>query len=325
VSTVLDVELAPGGPAVLRVAAEDPAGWAAEHRAAVRAVVAEHGAVLVRGLGLADPARTADVFRALVDELVPDRESFAHRHRYAEGVYSSSAWPANEAMCMHHELSYALRVPRLLLLACLRPAPRGGATGLADARAVLRALPDELVGRFAEQGWILRRSYGGTVGISWSEAFGSADRDAVEDYCRRNAIDARWSSDGRLVTEQRRPAVLDHPDGAGRCWFNQVAFLNEWTMAPEVRGYLVDLHGRDALPFTTAYGDGEPVGPDVVELINRTYRAHTVHEPWRAGDLMLVDNLRTAHERRAHTGERQVVVGMADPHPVAAGAGGTSR
>ena len=35
----------------------DGPSWAAVHRNALRAVVAEHGAVLVRGLGLRDAAR----------------------------------------------------------------------------------------------------------------------------------------------------------------------------------------------------------------------------------------------------------------------------
>jgi hypothetical protein len=291
-----------------------PAGWAAEHAGALRAAVAEHGAVVVRGLGLADPGGTAAVFRALAGELLPDLESFAKRERHPDGVYSGSAWPANQPMCMHHELSYAMTVPRLLLFACLLAPATGGATALADGRAVLDALPDDLVRRFTERGWRLQRSYGGAVGMSWADAFGTDDRGVVEDYCRRNAISTDWRPDGRLLTEQWRPAVLELPDGAGRCWFNQVAFLNEWTLAPEVRQYLVDLYGRDALPFTTAFGDGEPVGAEVVELINDTYRDHTVHEPWQAGDLMLVDNLRTAHDRQAYTGDREVLVGLADPY-----------
>ena len=78
-----------------------------------------------------------------------------------------------------------------------------------------------------------------------------------------------------------------------RCWFNQIAFLNEWTMDPEVREYLVDMYGADGLPFNTRYGDGDPIGADVVEMLNEVYEAHTVREPWRAGDLLLVDNIRT--------------------------------
>ncbi|MEV6937981.1 TauD/TfdA family dioxygenase, partial [Streptomyces sp. NPDC051132] len=91
------------------------------------------------------------------------------------------------------------------------------------------------------------------------------------------------------------------------------AFLNEWTLAPEIREYLVDEYGPDGLPFNTRYGDGSPIGEDVVELLNGTYEEHTRREPWQAGDLLLVDNIRTAHSREPFAGERLVVVGMAEP------------
>ena len=50
---------------VLADAAGDPAGWAAHHRGRPARRVAEHGAVLVRGLGLRDPAEVGAVFRLL--------------------------------------------------------------------------------------------------------------------------------------------------------------------------------------------------------------------------------------------------------------------
>ena len=66
-------------------------GWAAEHRGALRAAVAEHGALLVRGLGLCDRAQVGAVFHRLADELMTEREAFAPRSAYPEGVYSSTA------------------------------------------------------------------------------------------------------------------------------------------------------------------------------------------------------------------------------------------
>jgi hypothetical protein len=42
------------------------------------------------------------------------------------------------------------------------------------------------------------------------------------------------------------------------------------------------------------------------------YIGNTVREPWQPGDLMLVDNIRTAHSREAYEGPREVLVGMAD-------------
>ena len=55
----VDVDRQRGKPPVLRAdATGDAPSWAAEHREALRAVVAEHGSVLVRGLELRDAAET---------------------------------------------------------------------------------------------------------------------------------------------------------------------------------------------------------------------------------------------------------------------------
>jgi alpha-ketoglutarate-dependent taurine dioxygenase len=291
----------------------DAPGWAAENRDALRAAVADRGSVRVRGLELRDASDAGAVFERLAGELMTEREAFAAREGYSHGVYSSASWPQNQPMCMHHELSYTLEFPGLMMFACLGAPSEGGATGVADSEAVLAALPADLVERFEREGWLLTRSYNDEIGASVAEAFGTDDREAVESYCRANAIEFEWQPDGGLRTRQRRSAVVHHPRTGRRCWFNQIAFLSEWTMAPEVREFLVDMYGADGLPFNTRFGGGDPIGEDVVELLNEVYEASTVREPWQAGDLVLVDNIRMAHSREPFEGPREVLVGMADP------------
>ena len=70
-----------------------------------------------------------------------EREAFASRQIYSHGVYSSSKWPANQPMCMHHELSYLLQPPSLMMFACISAPTTGGATAVADSTAVLDVLP----------------------------------------------------------------------------------------------------------------------------------------------------------------------------------------
>src|ERR687895_2760389 len=200
-ASLFDVELRPGEPPMLRIeAAGDAPGWAAEHRDALRAVVAEHGSVLVRGLGLRDVAGFGAVARRLATGLMTEKEAFASRRTHADGVYSSATWPQNQPMCMHHELSYTLEFPGLMLFACLEAPTDGGATAVADSTTVLGDLPTELVTRFEREGWLLTRSYNGEIGASVAEAFGTDDRVAVERYCRANAIDVEWQLDGGLRT-----------------------------------------------------------------------------------------------------------------------------
>jgi len=311
-TSLLNVELQSGKPPMLRAEATgDSPRWAAEHRDALRAAVAEHGSLLVRGLGLRDAAETEAVFRRLAS-LMNEREAVTPRRSYSPGVYSSSKWPPNQPMCMHHELSYTLEFPGLMLFACLIAPADGGATPGADSPTVLRALPTELIERFERVGWLLIRNYNNDIGASVAEAFGTDDRRAIEGYCRANAIEFEWRPDGALRTWQRRSAVVHHPLTGQRCWFNQIAFLNEWTIDPEVREYLVDIYGEDGLPFNTRFGNGDPIGADVVQSINEVYEANTVRERWQAGDLLLVDNVRTAHGRERFEGPREVLVAMAD-------------
>lgn len=308
------VELTPGKPAILHAqGGGDPAGWARDNRDALREVVTTYGAVLVRGLGLGDITSVGATFRGLSRELMTEREAFAARESLGGGVYSATKWPANQPMCNHHELSYTLTMPSLMMFACTIAATEGGATGVADAAAVLRGLPADLVARFEREGWLLTRSYNDEIGASWAEAFGTEDPSEVEAYCKANAIEYAWQPDDGLRTSQRRSAVLRHPVTGAPCWVNQIAFLNEWTLAEEVREYLVDEYGSDGLPFNTKFGNGEELTADIVEVINETYDANTRREPWQAGDLLVVDNIASAHCRDAYSGAREVLAALADP------------
>ena len=106
--------------------------------------------------------------------------------------------------------------------------------------------------------------------------------------------------------------MVRHPVTGQRCWFNQIAFLNQWTMDPEIREYLVDSYGEEGLPFNTTFGNGDPIGADIVEMVDAAYAANTRSERWQASDLLLVDNVRTAHGREEFEGPREVLVALAD-------------
>ena len=312
-TSLLDIDRQPGKPPIVRIdVAADAATWMAENRAMLLDLVANQGSVRVRGLELRDADEVVTVFQKIAPNLMVEREAFAARRTYSDRVYSSATWPANQPMCMHHELSYASRFPGLMIFACLTAPATGGATAVADATAVLEALPADLVRRFEQEGWLLTRNYTDEIGVSPADAFGTNDRAAIEEYCRANAIEFEWRSDGGLRTHQRRSAIVHHPVTDQRCWFNQIAFLNEWTIDPEVREFLVDMYGPEGLPFNTSFGNGDPIGADVVQTVNQVYDANTAREPWAAGDVLLVDNIHTAHSREAFEGPREILVAMAD-------------
>ena len=72
-------------------------------------------------------------------------------------------------------------------------------------------------------------------------------------------------------------------------------------MDTELREYLVGIYGQDGLPFNTRFGNGDPIGADVVQVIDEVYEKYTTHEPRQTGDLFLVD--RSAPRRTLRHGE----------------------
>ncbi|TJZ54670.1 TauD/TfdA family dioxygenase [Streptomyces piniterrae] len=295
----------PGAPAIADLPGEG-----------IRALVARHGAILIRGLGLASPADLASAARALGVAGMAECEGFTSRLAHPDHVYSASDWPSEDQLCMHHEQSYAAVVPSIALFGCLVAPESGGTAAVADGERMMELLPEELVERFERDGWELARSYL-EFGFTWAEAFGTEDRELVSDYCARNAVDCTWTEDGGLRTRQRRAAVLRHPVTGRRVWFNQAAFLHESSLDPLIREHLEELYGVEGLPFRTLYGDGETIPTDVVDTINKAYGVAGLTEPWQDGDLLMVDNLRMAHGRDPYEGDRQMVALFGDPVRVA--------
>lgn len=305
-------EISAGPLIVSAPALRDQPDWIGRERDRLRDLAGTAGAILIRGLEVAGRREAATVARALSRELMAEHEGFTPRVA-TDGIYPAARWSPDQPMCMHHELSYSARPPGLLVFCCLVAPAWGGATAIADGSAVLRQLPPAVAKRFSEVGWELRRTYNDVVGVPWPAAFGTGDRAAVERYCDAHGIGFQWQDDGGLHTRRTLPAVLDHPSLGERVWFNQIAFLSEWTMDPAVREYLVAEFGADGLPFTTRYGDGELIDPEVIDLINDVYDAQTMREPWQAGDVLMVDNLRMAHSREPYGGSREVLVALGDP------------
>jgi alpha-ketoglutarate-dependent taurine dioxygenase len=316
-SSLPDCRVLPGKPAMIHAAGvtgiDGARRWLREARSALRGALDRFGAVYIRGLPL---TRVQDFVIArdeLITESTPYREKATPRTDFGDGVFSSTDLPAAQAIHMHNENSYTLTFPGLLLFGCLVAPREGGATAIADCRKVLAALPAHVVERMRTVGWLLTRSYSEYISTDWRTAFAASDPADVERYCAANLIACDWQPDGNLRTSQLRPGIITHPSTGDEVWFNHLAFWNEWSLDEELRQTLVDEFGRDGLPFNTSLGDGQALAEEELRTIQAAYDAVTVREAWRTGDLLLVDNILTAHGRDAFRGDRKIAVAMGEP------------
>jgi alpha-ketoglutarate-dependent taurine dioxygenase len=289
------------------------ADWAEEHRTDLDTLLLHHGAVLVTGAGVRSPADLSTLRERLGRRPAQSTDRFARRQDHGDGVYSWPEWAPDRDMCLHHEQSHGVRLPGLLLMGCLATPAYGGAMLVGDTRAVLGHLPERLATRFESTGWTLRRNFRPYLGLSWSEAFATADPEELRQRCADDLVGCSWSKDGTLRTAQRRATVVTHPVTGERCWFNDVAFFNQWSVAPAERGVLLSAFGPLGIPSNTLFGDGDPLTGEDYDAIMGAYEAATVRVEWAVGDLLLLDNVLTAHGREPYQGRWEVAVALADP------------
>jgi amino acid adenylation domain-containing protein len=296
------------------VADIDLAAWAADQRELVERWLFEHGALLFRGFDISSLAQFEQFTRATSRCLMAYTERSSPRTPLQGHVYTSTDHPADQIIPLHNEQSYTLDWPMKLWFCCFEPAASGGGTIIADSRKILRRLEPHIIEQFTRRQIMYVRNYGNGLGLSWQEAFQTDDRAVVEERCREAAIEFEWKDQARLRTRQVRPAVRRHPQTGAPVWFNHAAFFHPTSLERPARASLLAAVGEDELPTNTFYGDHSAIEPPVLEHIREAYRRETVSFLWRRGDLLMLDNMLTAHGRESFTGRRRVAVVMGDPY-----------
>ena len=304
------------GPLVMSPAVDglDLVSWTRNNRDFIESKLLQFGALLLCGFNINEPGEFERFIAAVSGDLLEYRERSSPRHQVEGRIYSSTDYPAHQGIFFHNENSYQNVWPMKIFFLCQTPAERGGETPIADTREVLRLLRPETVERFERKGCMYVRNFDDQLGLPWQTVFQTHDRAAVELYCRSAAIAVEWKENDGLRTRAVRGAVATHPRTGERTWFNHVAFFHVSTLEPSVRdGLLATMEEKD-LPANTYYGDGSPIEAGVLDEIRDAYRRASVSFAWRRNDILLLDNMLTAHSRTPYTGPRRILVGMSEPH-----------
>ncbi|HEX8559090.1 MAG TPA: TauD/TfdA family dioxygenase, partial [Pyrinomonadaceae bacterium] len=290
----------------------NPAAWGAANRELVESLLHRHGAVLFRGFRVGGVEGFEALARSVTPELLDYKERAAPRREVGRNVYTSTEFPADQRIPLHHEMSYSHNWPTKIWFYCERPAEQGGATPIADDRKVFRLLDPKIKEVFMSKKVMYVRNYGEGVDMTWQDAFQTEDRARVEEYCRRSHTAVEWKDGDRLRTRQVRQAMATHPALGETVWFNHAHMFHVSNLQPAVRESLLSEFADDELPRNAFYGDGSPIEDSVLEEIRAVYAGAAVTFAWQEGDVLLLDNFLTSHGREPFAGPRRVVVAMAE-------------
>jgi len=159
------------------------------------------------------------------------------------------------------------------------------------------------------------RNYGNGLDVDWQHVFGTYSKSEVEAYCARHDIDCEWKEDGELRTRQVCQGTAQHPVTGEWVCFNQAHLFHISNLEPEVRESLLDVVDDEAdLPRNVFYGDGSPIADETLSIVRAVLEKHKISFPWQAGDVVMLDNMLTAHARAPFKGPRKVIVAMAEAH-----------
>ncbi|MEU4781652.1 TauD/TfdA family dioxygenase [Micromonospora sp. NPDC023633] len=274
-------------------------------------VLTAEKALVFRGFGV-----RPETLDPVMDLLLPRRLAYVHgnspRTKVGRNVYTSTEYPARYTISMHNELSYAARWPARLLFFCQIAAETGGATPVVDAALWLDSLDPQLRADFAGGLRYQQNLHDGMgLGKSWRETFETDSRDEVEEFLAGAGATWEWTADGLRVT-QLRPATLRHPVTGAEVWFNQADQWHPAGLDDDIARVMTQVMGPDELPQSVTFADGSPIPDEYVTQIRDRGLEAAVDVDWRVGDLLLIDNVLTAHGRRPYTGDRRVLVAMSD-------------
>jgi len=289
----------------------DLADWATSNREFIETSLLKHGAILFRGFN----TNTVPEFEKLTSAICPNlfgEYGDLPREGVSSKVYGSTPYPADKAILFHNESSHLHRWPLKIWFFCVQPAQQGGETPILDCRKAYQMLAPKLRSRFEQKQLMYVRNYIEGLDVSWQDFFRTTDKAEVENYCRQAGIDFEWLENNGLKTRKIRPAVAQHPRTRELVFFNQLQLHHVSCLDPAVRKSLVSVFGEDQLPRNVYYGDGTPIEDSVIEEIGAVYQAAQVSFPWQQGDILMLDNMLTAHGRNPYVGNRKIVVAMGE-------------
>ncbi|MBW4417621.1 MAG: amino acid adenylation domain-containing protein [Myxacorys californica WJT36-NPBG1] len=288
----------------------DLVDWAKSNRAWIETQLFKHGGLLFRGFNTHCVQDFENFAQAICPELFGEYGDLP-REGVGGKVYSSTPYPADKAILFHNESSHMHRYPLKIWFFCVQPAQQGGETPIVDCRKLYQLLNPKLREKFAQQQLMYVRNYTDGLDVSWQDFFHTSDRAVVEQYCHQHGIEFEWTDHG-LRTREVRQAIAQHPKTGDWVFFNQIQLHHIAYLDRSVRDSLLALFGEANLPRHVYYGDATPIEDSVIEEISALYQQATIAFPWQAGDVLMLDNMLTAHGRNPYVGPRKIVVAMGE-------------
>lgn len=260
----------------------------------VKQALKEAGVVVIRaGASLEDFETLSE--RLMIPVVHHSTSKAVERDPVSADATTSTVNKGMDYIPLHREASYAPGCPDLLMLYCVRPPTEAGETFVCDGVELVEAMPAAT--RDFVKDAVLKWSWKSEP-ERWKAMLGASSKEEAQ--AKLNFIEKRLPPHEKLAS---------HFDGETLDGVFQTLCVipTKWGGLRSFCNSLLIYHYRDTSPFypktqyTPTLDDGSPFPSDVLQEITELAVERTRDLTWQEGDILIVDNSRFMHGRRAFT------------------------
>ncbi|UJR07171.1 hypothetical protein I4U23_011459 [Adineta vaga] len=280
----------------------------------------QDGALLFRGFAIDSAEDFSQVVELLADKdktFLDYRDGISPRTRITDKVFTSTEYPRQFDMALHNEMSYSHTMPSMIFFYCQLPPDEGagGETPIGNSAAIYNAIDAHIRQDFIDKQLLYitnlpSKTNGISLGKSWQDTYQTESKKDVEIFLKDKDIQFKWLTDDRLRTIRRIEGIRKHQDTDEMVWCNHAHLFHPTDLNISTRQTLQKRLEPLDMPKNCFFGNGDMIPDTSLDHIRQVLKQHEIKWPWKKGDILVLDNLRTAHGRASFHGERRILVAM---------------
>ncbi|MEH2459359.1 TauD/TfdA family dioxygenase [Nostoc sp.] len=222
---------------------------------------------------------------------------------YAGGAFSRRVINGDETILsvndfkseikLHGEMYYQQNIPLMLWFFCANPPLKDGETTVCDGRQFFHEISSSTKELFN------KKKLKFTVSISkeeWQKKYQTDNLNTLEEICQKNNTHLTVNDDKSILIEYICPAIIP-----SRCGKYQV-FINSLLPTKQLN------------PKILNFEDDSEISDEVVSELNEIAEKITTEISWQKGDILMIDNTRILHGRRAFADDqRDIYIRLCSP------------
>ncbi|WP_413173057.1 TauD/TfdA family dioxygenase [Anabaena azotica] len=195
---------------------------------------------------------------------------------------------------LHGEMYYQKHIPLMLWFFCANPAAKDGETTVCDGRHFFAEISNSTKELFSQ------KKLKFTVSMNkeqWQQKYKIDAVNQLQEMCKKNNTHLTVYEDQSILLEYICPVVIP-----SRCGKYQV-FINSLLPTMQLN------------PDVLRFDDDSPIPDELMKELTEIAEKITTNISWQKGDILMIDNTRIMHGRRAFTDEkRDIYIRLCSPN-----------